>query len=208
MLAFLQSDVQKKYGAYCTHMWFLCCGKAAQLALDFESPLDSDWWKVLAAPSIDVMLMSIVTLVLVNHSEYSRRVLELCSSFPLSLICMCAEEPAALRKSTAVRLENARPGKLCRTTRKCLAIHRDAVARVARDGAFPTQMCASLAAFRCALASDTQVVESANKTVVHENNKGPHFLSRQHVVLSCKVIVMLRAQRLMERVKSERKHNK
>ena len=144
------------------------------LAIDFESCLDSDgdWWKELAAPSTDILRMSIVTLVLVNHSEYVRRVLEPCSSFPLSLLCMCAEELDALRKSTAATLLSMRPGKLDQTTRKFLAIHRDAIARVASDGSFPAELCASLAALRCALASDTQVVESANKTVVNENNKG------------------------------------
>ena len=170
-LALLQTGASK-YGEHCSNMSVLCTGKASDIAAEFEAPLYDGWWRTAGeSPSVEVLLMSTVTLVLVNHAEFERRVVHPCLSFPFALLCLCPEESPALRQSTARKLIASK--QLDSSTLKILKNHEAAIRSIAENGeSSPARMCSSVRALRAGLVADTQEVESANKTVVHNNDKG------------------------------------
>ena len=129
-LAFLQTDASK-YGSLCTNMSVLCTGKASDIAAEFEVHLYDGWWRTAGdSPSAEIIFVSTVTLVLVNHSEFERRVLRPCKSFPIALLCLCPEESPALRQSTATTLRDS-SATSCRSTQKLFKNHEAAIRSIA-----------------------------------------------------------------------------
>ena len=139
-LLFLQAHPAIKYGAFATHVSVLVSGKALEFAGEFEQLLDSAWWRKHAAPDVaDLHLVTttVVSLVLVNLSEYDRRILQPCSSFPLILLNLCPEVDQDCRRRTARLLNSANRKHLDATSAKFRDNHKAEIDRVAADGSYP-----------------------------------------------------------------------